>query len=208
MAWFWQAIFREKIHASVLVVRSEVVSPKVIATGSPRRRAQLLAMHWPEAQMKDIRGNAETRLRKIAEDHEADATVLAAAGLRRLGIRDFPGLRFEHLPIERMVPAPGKLRSLCRFVSPKPIDSRLLAIRILQTPLISSVPFWQPWVVVAMLQWGFTVKEIICLFFIIPYVRRLIFPDCLILPLWSVRYRFLNHNEPQRESLSRWSRSR
>ena len=92
----------------VLVVRSEVVSPKVIATGSPRRRAQLLAMHWPEAQMKDIRGNVETRLRKIAEDHEADATVLAAAGLRRLGIRDFPGLRFEHLPIERMVPAPGQ----------------------------------------------------------------------------------------------------
>ena len=32
---------------------------------------------------------------------------------------------------------------------------------------------------------------------------KLIFPDCLILPLWSVRYRFLNHNEPQRESLSR-----
>jgi len=92
----------------VLAVRTEVVCPKAIATGSPRRRAQLLATHWPEAQMKEIRGNVETRLRKIAEGHEADATVLAAAGLRRLGIQDFPGLRFEHLPIEGMVPAPGQ----------------------------------------------------------------------------------------------------
>ena len=92
----------------VLVARTEVDSPKVIATGSPRRRAQLLATHWPDAQMKEIRGNVGTRLRKIAVDHEADATVLAAAGLLRLGIQDFPGLRFEHLPIEGMVPAPGQ----------------------------------------------------------------------------------------------------
>ena len=94
--------------SDVLVIRSDVASPAVIATGSPRRRAQLLAMHCPEAQMKNIRGNVETRLRKIAVDNEADATVLAAAGLCRLGISDFPGLRFEHLPVERMVPAPGQ----------------------------------------------------------------------------------------------------
>lgn len=92
----------------VLVVRTDVVSPKVIATGSPRRRAQLLATRWPDAKMKEIRGNVGTRLRKIAEDQEADATVLAAAGLLRLGIIDFPGLRFERLPIEEMVPAPGQ----------------------------------------------------------------------------------------------------
>ena len=92
----------------VLVLRTDVVAPEVIATGSPRRRAQLLATHWPDAQMKEIRGNVGTRLRKIAENHEADATVLAAAGLLRLGITDFPGLRFEFLPIEKMVPAPGQ----------------------------------------------------------------------------------------------------
>ncbi len=92
----------------VLVARVAVARPKVIATGSPRRRAQLLATHWTDAQMKEIRGNVETRLRKIAEDHEADATVLASAGLIRLGIEDFPGLRFEPLPIEEMVPAPGQ----------------------------------------------------------------------------------------------------
>ena len=92
----------------VLVARADVARPKVIATGSPRRRAQLLATRWSDAEMKEIRGNVETRLRKIAEGHEADATVLAAAGLIRLGIEDFPGLRFEHLPIEEMVPAPGQ----------------------------------------------------------------------------------------------------
>jgi hydroxymethylbilane synthase len=92
----------------VLVLRTDVVAPEVIATGSPRRRAQLLATHWPDAQMKEIRGNVGTRLRKIAENQEADATVLAAAGLLRLGITDFPGLRFEFLPIEKMVPAPGQ----------------------------------------------------------------------------------------------------
>ena len=92
----------------VLVARAEIARPKVIATGSPRRRAQLLATHWSDAEMKEIRGNVETRLRKIAEEHQADATVLASAGLIRLGIEDFPGLRFEHLPIEEMVPAPGQ----------------------------------------------------------------------------------------------------
>ena len=92
----------------VLVVREDVACPKVIATGSPRRRAQLLATHWPDVEMKEIRGNVGTRLRKISVDHEADATVLALAGLRRLGISEFPGLRFEPLPVHEMVPAPGQ----------------------------------------------------------------------------------------------------
>ena len=92
----------------VLVVRDDVACPKVIATGSPRRRAQLLATHWPDVEIKEIRGNVGTRLRKISVDHEADATVLASAGLRRLGITEFPGLRFEPLPVDEMVPAPGQ----------------------------------------------------------------------------------------------------
>ena len=92
----------------VLVTREDVQVPEFVATGSPRRRAQLLANRWPGAKMKEIRGNVGTRLRKIAEDHEADATVLAAAGLSRLGITSFPGLRFEELSIDEMVPAPGQ----------------------------------------------------------------------------------------------------
>ena len=49
----------------------------------------------------------ETRLRKVA-DGEAGATVLAAAGLKRLGIDSFPGTRFEPIDIEQCVPAAGQ----------------------------------------------------------------------------------------------------
>ena len=91
----------------VLVIREDLVEPKVIATGSPRRRSQL-TVRYPDAEWKEIRGNVGTRLTKIAEDHLADATVLAAAGLHRLGIDGFPGLRFEPFSVEDMLPAPGQ----------------------------------------------------------------------------------------------------
>ena len=91
----------------VLIIRDEIEVPKVIATGSPRRRAQLRE-GFPDADWVELRGNVETRLLRIAELHEADATVLAAAGLKRLAIADFPGLRFEFLPLDRNVPAAGQ----------------------------------------------------------------------------------------------------
>lgn len=91
----------------VLVKRSQCTgAPKQISTSSPRRRSQLAA-RYPEAEWKTIRGNVTTRLQKI-HDGEADATVLAAAGLKRLGIESFKGLDFEFLPISEMVPAPGQ----------------------------------------------------------------------------------------------------
>jgi hydroxymethylbilane synthase len=91
----------------MLVFREDVDIPRVIATGSPRRRSQL-SERFPEVEWKEIRGNVGTRLRKIAEDHEADATVLAAAGLKRLGIDSFPGLGFRPFSVDEMVPAPGQ----------------------------------------------------------------------------------------------------
>ena len=54
-----------------------------IATDSSRRRAHWLADAWPGVEFVNIRGNVETRLDKLAAG-EADALVLAAAGLRRL----------------------------------------------------------------------------------------------------------------------------
>ena len=54
-----------------------------VGTSSLRRRAQLLALR-PDLEIVSIRGNVDTRLRKLA-DGEADALVLALAGLRRLG---------------------------------------------------------------------------------------------------------------------------
>ena len=90
----------------VMVQRSDCSVPKIIATGSPRRRAQVRLLE-EQAEWTVIRGNVETRLRKIAAG-EADATLLAAAGLERLGITSYEGLEFTELPIEQVVPAPGQ----------------------------------------------------------------------------------------------------
>jgi hydroxymethylbilane synthase len=91
----------------MLVLREGVESPATIATSSPRRRLQL-AMLFPDAQFTEIRGNVDTRLRKIGQDHVADATVLACAGLRRLGIGGWQGVDFHALDYSHMVPAVGQ----------------------------------------------------------------------------------------------------
>jgi len=91
----------------VLVVREDVQRPVTIATGSPRRRLQL-ERQFQKATFCEIRGNVDTRLRKIAEERVADATVLAVAGLKRLGITEWPGLRFQPLPLAVSVPAVGQ----------------------------------------------------------------------------------------------------
>jgi hydroxymethylbilane synthase len=58
----------------------------VVATSSLRRKAQLLHRR-PDLKLIDIRGNVETRLRKLI-DQRLDATILAQAGLVRLGLND------------------------------------------------------------------------------------------------------------------------
>ncbi|MGZ5128675.1 MAG: hydroxymethylbilane synthase [Actinomycetota bacterium] len=91
-------------HRDVLITREERLKPDaVIGTSSLRRRAQLLAA-YPGLTVAPLRGNVDTRLRKLA-DGEIDAAVLAAAGLARLGIEP------DHArPLEatEMVPAPGQ----------------------------------------------------------------------------------------------------
>jgi len=90
----------------VLVHRSDYPSPQTIASSSPRRRAQVGILH-PDAKWTTIRGNVGTRLRKIAEG-ECDASLLAAAGLDRLGITAHENLEFVELSVEQVVPAPGQ----------------------------------------------------------------------------------------------------
>lgn len=90
-----------------LILRSGVETPATVATGSPRRRHQV-AMLFPNLGFMDIRGNVDTRLKKIAEQKLADATILAAAGLKRLGIRSWPGTDFHPIGVESMVPAVGQ----------------------------------------------------------------------------------------------------
>jgi porphobilinogen deaminase len=66
----------------------------VVATSSTRRKAQLLTLN-PALKVPDIRGNVATRLQKVAESAELDATVLALAGLTRLNFRITPEGRLE-----------------------------------------------------------------------------------------------------------------
>ncbi len=91
----------------VLVLHAGVTTPTTIATASPRRRLQIAKL-FPDATFTEIRGNVDTRLRKIGELHVADASVLAAAGLKRLGISSWPGVEFVPLEFDQMVPAVGQ----------------------------------------------------------------------------------------------------
>ncbi len=90
----------------VLIKNPKSAVPSLIATGSPRRRLQLKAM-FPQAVWTEMRGNVETRLRKL-ESGFADATVLSAAGLERLGITSFGELEFKYLKLQNSVPAVGQ----------------------------------------------------------------------------------------------------
>lgn len=74
-----------------------------VGTGSLRRRAQILHLR-PDLHVAGIRGNVDTRLRKLDEG-EYDAIVLAAAGLTRLG---WAARICEYLAPPRMLPAPGQ----------------------------------------------------------------------------------------------------
>jgi hydroxymethylbilane synthase len=91
----------------VLVLRAGIEAPQTIATGSPRRRLQVKQI-FPEVQFTEIRGNVDTRLRKIGQDKVADGTILAAAGLKRLGIDTWPDIEFAPLDFDQMVPAVGQ----------------------------------------------------------------------------------------------------
>jgi hydroxymethylbilane synthase len=82
---------------------ADLPSGALIGTSSPRRRAQLGALR-PDLRFETIRGNVDTRLRKLAEG-EYDAIVLAAAGLARLELRATYTVPFEP---DVMVPAVGQ----------------------------------------------------------------------------------------------------
>ncbi|GAB4328264.1 MAG: hydroxymethylbilane synthase [Dehalococcoidia bacterium] len=89
----------------------DLPSGAVIGTSSPRREVQLRAMR-PGLEVRPIRGNVETRIAKVRRG-EYDATVLALAGLERLGRAEEAA---EVFGIDEMLPAPaqGVLAVECR----------------------------------------------------------------------------------------------
>jgi hydroxymethylbilane synthase len=98
------AVPERAVPYDVLVRRgSDLPAKATVGTSSLRRRAQLLRSR-PSVDVRDVRGNVDTRLRKLDEG-EFDALVLAAAGLARLGLER---KHADPIPVEEMVPAPGQ----------------------------------------------------------------------------------------------------
>ncbi|MDP4725323.1 MAG: hydroxymethylbilane synthase [Pseudomonadota bacterium] len=83
-----------------------------LGTCSPRRASQA-KLAWPNITIADLRGNVGTRLQHVV-DGKIDATILAAAGLIRLGLagdvfaEKYPTLQQTILPIETFIPAAGQ----------------------------------------------------------------------------------------------------
>jgi len=99
---FTAAVLRRDSPADYIAHKGSIHHVRVVGTSSTRRRAQLLR-HDPDVTVRDLRGNVDTRIRKMSAG-EYDAIVLAEAGLTRLGIR----IQGERLPPETFVPSPNQ----------------------------------------------------------------------------------------------------
>ncbi len=102
------AITERELVNDVLVSHKPIDTLKqnsdiVIGTSSTRRRA-LLRKFYPEAKMVDMRGNLQTRIRKM-EEGACDAMLLAYAGMHRMG---YDALIKEKLSLEEFIPAAGQ----------------------------------------------------------------------------------------------------
>lgn len=96
------AVLKRDSPADFLVHTCPVEEIAAVGTSSTRRRAQLLR-HDPALIIRDLRGNVDTRLRKLGEK-QFDAVVLAEAGLERLSLT-LPGNR---LPTDQFIPSPNQ----------------------------------------------------------------------------------------------------
>jgi len=84
---------RDALVSTAGLALGDLPQGAVVGTSSLRRRAQLLARR-PDLGIVEFRGNLQTRMRKL-EDGVAEATFLAMAGLRRLGMDDVPRTPLE-----------------------------------------------------------------------------------------------------------------
>jgi hydroxymethylbilane synthase len=91
---------RDALISSVGTSLTDLPARAVVATSSLRRQAQVQHLR-PDIRVVPMRGNVETRLRKLAEG-VADATLLALAGLKRLGLTDRAA---GPVSVEEMLPA-------------------------------------------------------------------------------------------------------
>ncbi len=95
-------VYRKEYGNSV----NEICAPFTVGTGSPRRQSQLEAL-YPHFTCVGVRGNVPTRLDKVRKG-ECDGVILAAAGLRRLGLLNQQEFCYHFFPEEDMLPAGGQ----------------------------------------------------------------------------------------------------
>lgn len=99
---------REKAHDVVLsyhkATRLEDLSPDLIVGTSSTRRVALLKHFYPQIQVKDVRGNLQTRMRKLEEGHY-HALILAYAGVARM---EYDSFIVEELSPQRFTPPVGQ----------------------------------------------------------------------------------------------------
>lgn len=100
------AVVKAASPSDLLVIKlGHEDSLHVIGTGSARRKAAVMRL-YPDAVVKNIRGNVETRLKKLSSE-DYDAVVLARAGVDRLGI-DLSGYTVKEFSPDDMIPACGQ----------------------------------------------------------------------------------------------------
>jgi hydroxymethylbilane synthase len=107
----------------------------VLATGSPRREAQLRLVR-ADLTTVPVRGNIDTRLRKFRENEEWSGLILAAAGLERLK-PDVTGLTVTRMPFAQMLPAPGQGALALQTRMENSVDIRTL-VRPLHDPVTAA----------------------------------------------------------------------
>lgn len=117
------AFSRREDPRDVLVLPAgvrELDFSRPIGCSSRRRTVQLQAL-WPQAQVAPVRGNVQTRLRKLDEG-QFSALILAGAGLRRLGLTERISRYFT---VEEMLPAAGQ--GILAVQTRRDFDSSVLA---------------------------------------------------------------------------------
>ena len=107
----------------------------IVATGSPRREAQLRQVR-DDLVIAPVRGNIDTRLRKFRENEEWSGLILAAAGLERLK-PDVAGLTVTRMPYAQMLPAPGQGALALQTRMENSVDIRTL-VRSLHDPVTAA----------------------------------------------------------------------
>lgn len=102
---------------------AELPPGALLGTSSLRRGAQVRRL-WPQLDVRSIRGNVDTRIRKVREG-EFDAILLAAAGVRRLGLDDEVS---EWLPATTLLPAPGQGALAVQTRAADPVSALVAAL--------------------------------------------------------------------------------